>query len=765
MLPKIKKERLAQIEILNKENIPALTGGYFNIDRTNKGKDNGVLNFETSTLVNLLGTYGNFEDANILQAGWTSLNTTNSKTTTSVIGTKAQKAVSNSTNGSHYIYKPITEHIIVGHKYFISFFNKNTNSKTWIRILNKNSAGVDEILWIEYVEDSSYKQHYKSFSPTSINVTPFTRLGLNVVQTDNTETYSGTTEEINIDGVQLVDLTNMGSLPDSLKKYFNNLYTNWSDLATTSNITAIDGRIQTGEDWLAELLPYVDSVSSVGYNYTDGELVTEVENKGENLIDLSKIVIDSSAVYTTFVQDTKIIHLKNGTMGAFASFYFPVYLKKGVTYTLKGKLFLNSNASMIILKYKNTFVESIFFIANAGTFDVNKTFTVSESGLFFLHPTFQADTVTNGKMEIENLQLFEGTESTDYTPARTDKFSFNTFLFSQYGISDKLFMSDNKLQKLKMWEKEIINFDTLYKVESLTNYYPCLLKTTNISLPGSNGIMIGENGRIIRMVYTYNYDALHYYLSENSILIYIEKTKIDAMSGSTTIEKAQNYFATYPHTIIYQLATPVIEDVEYQNTISELTKNHNYFVSNSAKYQLIESDGVSTTYSHSLGTSDIKVYVNGKFANPVITSTDITFETAPRYSDIIEVYKSVQNNNLCGTIELYEPSGLLETIYADTFSVVEENNQIRATYADYSEKIQTVDRKYTISMTFPSLADVQNFVEKYKDKVFRIKLTESDGNIEYYSKCKIIDNVTNDKNEYTQSVTIRCSDFYGGDYS
>ena len=97
MLPKIKKERLAQIEILNKENIPALTGGYFNIDRTEKGKDNGVLNFETSTLVNLLGTAGNFEDENPLQAGWISVNTTNSKTTTSVIDLKAQKAVANST--------------------------------------------------------------------------------------------------------------------------------------------------------------------------------------------------------------------------------------------------------------------------------------------------------------------------------------------------------------------------------------------------------------------------------------------------------------------------------------------------------------------------------------------------------------------------------------------------------------------------------------------------------------------------------------------
>ena len=99
-----------------------------------------------------------------------------------------------------------------------------------------------------------------------------------------------------------MDLTNMGDLPVPLRRFFNNTsYTTWASLATTSNITA-GGRTQTGEAWLSELLPFVDSVATVGWNYSSGAVTTTVENRGENLFKIQEFkdyinTYDSSALY------------------------------------------------------------------------------------------------------------------------------------------------------------------------------------------------------------------------------------------------------------------------------------------------------------------------------------------------------------------------------------------------------------------------------------------------------------------------------------
>ena len=45
-----------------------------------------------------------------------------------------------------------------------------------------------------------------------------------------------------MDNVIVVNLTHMGVLPPQLKEYFNNVPSTWADLATSSNITAIDGK-------------------------------------------------------------------------------------------------------------------------------------------------------------------------------------------------------------------------------------------------------------------------------------------------------------------------------------------------------------------------------------------------------------------------------------------------------------------------------------------------------------------------------------------
>jgi len=67
------------------------------------------------------------------------------------------------------------------------------------------------------------------------------------------------------DDIIAVNLTEMGQLPPPLKEYFNNVPSTWADLATGSNITAIDGKVQSGNAWLNDLLPYVNGVGTLGY--------------------------------------------------------------------------------------------------------------------------------------------------------------------------------------------------------------------------------------------------------------------------------------------------------------------------------------------------------------------------------------------------------------------------------------------------------------------------------------------------------------------
>jgi len=58
----------------------------------------------------------------------------------------------------------------------------------------------------------------------------------------------------------------MGTLPYGLQQYFSpSGVILWEDLATDSNIEALDGRVQSGEDWLAELLPFCNGIKTLGF--------------------------------------------------------------------------------------------------------------------------------------------------------------------------------------------------------------------------------------------------------------------------------------------------------------------------------------------------------------------------------------------------------------------------------------------------------------------------------------------------------------------
>ncbi|WP_069649632.1 H-type lectin domain-containing protein [Caloranaerobacter ferrireducens] len=93
------------------------------------------------------------------------------------------------------------------------------------------------------------------------------------------------------------------------------------------------------------------------------------------------------------------------------------------------------------------------------------------------------------------------------------------------------------------------------------------------------GTNITNGGRLVidnkEYVYDENYtsDTEHFYISptSQSLVLFINKTIIDAETGATVIDKLKNYLNSHNGTLIYQLATPV----EYSLNVTPLTAYEN----------------------------------------------------------------------------------------------------------------------------------------------------------------------------------------------
>jgi len=248
--------------------------GIDNIARKYFGKSKiKNIKMQPYTIVNLLGKYGNFEEDSNDDglADWWSYSKVDMKSlVTGLFGSKAQQLYTdNSANdktGTQYIWMPfknVNEGDILFAKAYYRKGSNTTNPNNPYITINFRDSNLSIISGISK-SASEWSEFWNVIYGTFNNAPAGTydcQMVLNVYLTD------GVIEEMIWDGIMVVNLTAMGALPSGLQAYFNNAVTNWEDLATTSNITAIDGREQTGEDWLAELLPYVDSVASLGYQW------------------------------------------------------------------------------------------------------------------------------------------------------------------------------------------------------------------------------------------------------------------------------------------------------------------------------------------------------------------------------------------------------------------------------------------------------------------------------------------------------------------
>lgn len=94
--------------------------------------------------------------------------------------------------------------------------------------------------------------------------------------------YSCTSLEVYLSQPIIVNLTKMGDLPPLLKFFFSpSGITSWEDLATSSNITAVNNTIKQGNAWLLDLIPYTDHKAVIAYSLLNDKLITNILKEGD----------------------------------------------------------------------------------------------------------------------------------------------------------------------------------------------------------------------------------------------------------------------------------------------------------------------------------------------------------------------------------------------------------------------------------------------------------------------------------------------------
>ena len=211
--------------------------------------------------MNLLGKYGDFEtdsDSDGFADGWSKgYSYLNGELSSGkvVIGNKSQHTWVAPNAGTYNQIRTLYNALQAGNKYFLSLWFYPSITPGYASAI---APGTPNESW-GFEGSKTAGQFNKNYTS---GISPYNTV-LHIAY--GLESPSSQQFDIWIDGAMLVNLTEMGQLPPPLKEYFNNVPSTWADLATESDITAIDGKKQSGNAWLNDLLPYVNGVGTLGY--------------------------------------------------------------------------------------------------------------------------------------------------------------------------------------------------------------------------------------------------------------------------------------------------------------------------------------------------------------------------------------------------------------------------------------------------------------------------------------------------------------------
>ena len=496
-----------------------------------------------------------------------------------------------------------------------------------------------------------------------------------------------------------------------------------------------------------------------------------IENRGKNLLKTNiKFIGNISSSYSD--RDWAYVasnygyakHVNNNTI-FFTHTYVSAYtdiafeeipLMPNTTYKLSFNVLENMHTKITLWLYKkdkkyNRYIGSI--MEDTSTGQMAYTFTTQENEYYLIIDNEAFKPYAN--CLIKDFMFYKSIEDKEYTPPKQDNLQLNTELFGYKGIFDE-YLGNGKV--LRRWKKQIDLSSLFYYLNSTktTVYNIRCYKPADSSSNGASNIVITGNGVILPYGSTYSgNDAIQFFWDSSALWLNLLKSEVDAEAGSSTNEKIINYLKKME--LIYQLATPTIEDIEVTDNLGALTEEDNYFVYNSLSEYKFLANGINNTYSLPTTDTNYDVYVSGKLITEDITkgATSVTFSLPPRNGKVIKiVYNKESTLNCYATAELLEPVGSPETFdYFSNLSVTEvvaENN--RATKSGLVKN--TVKNKhYEINITVDMFDDAQQFVEKWQNKKFQLTIQHGDRS-EVFAPCEIIDNVTDDYWN-SEATTIR----------
>jgi len=444
--------------------------------------------------------------------------------------------------------------------------------------------------------------------------------------------------------------------------------------------------------------------------------VIRIENRGKNLIKgVPNVYRNAGFGVQPYGYGVLITEDANGMLG------WSLKLKPNqtyaVTFTVSGTLQLKVYEQDFPFTNLNTDIASS--ITQVDATDETKSFTFTPTKPYVWIGVYAGGSVAIPGSILSNIQLEEGSSATDYEPPRNDYIEFDGEMFGMNGIYDELH-DDGTL--IKRWQRESITITAGSGTVSKTGTGTCILVADSDGVP---------------------YDG--------------------TVSGTSVTTGAPD--GTY--TIIYQLATPEISKIPIHSTMKALGSGHNQFLATKYDKDTFTGDGVTTTFnlSKTANSTNYSVKVNGVEITEGITknTTSVVFDTAPRNGAIIEVYYNATPETLwCAAIKVYEPSGTQETLSQFTeLSITENDDVVTAKFDDGTFKKVVKSRDFTVTLNKALIENAENFIQKYRDKKFRMIITNSrDSSVEYVAMCEFDTSRSKNYMDGSENITIRCTDLY-----
>ncbi len=183
---------------------------------------------------------------------------------------------------------------------------------------------------------------------------------------------------------------------------------------------------------------------------------------------------------------------------------------------------------------------------------------------------------------------------------------------------------------------------------------------------------------------------------------------------------------------------------------------------------VFEGDGYTTEFTLTEtpnGTASIKAFVNGREETDIaVTTTKVTFATAPRRKALVEVEYSlaVEYQEPLIYLEYLEASGTVETVPALVDLTVTENEEKTGYLNVNGAPLKVAGNKtYTVTLNKDLIESQNNILEEYRDKKFRLKVENPrDSSTEYLGVCHIDPDASLNYLNGTESITIKCGDLY-----